>query len=1652
MNQEAQQRILGYFIEEARDHLTTIEQGLLSLRENASDPELINELFRAAHSIKGGSAMLGISSVQRTAHRMEDFFNVFRSRGGKLPVDQKLEALLLRGFDTLALLLKSLESPQGLTEEVSKTAIAEIEPIFEETEQHIQILLGEVSPPPIQATPLATTSTPLVTTSTPDLNTVMTQTVPRLLREMLELFKRREESNSRQQLTQVTQSLQDIGKAYELNQWQQLTQSVKDVLALPSSDLRNLALIALRDLKQAQQLVLQGQANAIQISPDLSRLAEEATKARKTPETKPAPEMTEAQKRIQGFFLLEAREHLGVIEQNLMTLEKNCADSEFIAELFRGFHSIKGGGAQLGLSSIQKVSHRLEDFFSLFRSHLGEIPIDDRLKQLLFRGYDALSRLIDHVESTGYLDPDFGQGIWNEIEPTFTETESYIHALMEKRPEPEPALDLAALHQDIRYLLRQLLDKFKNSTLTPSIRSGLVEDVKALRDLGVRYHLPQWVDLVDVVHQVITQSSENLSALALPILRDLKQGHQALLAQTLDRIKPSSELVALLPQTTESEATESEAADFDLWLTETADFAPSLEQESVEEDDDDSAFLTWGTEEIGIENGGDLLTGDVSTEALLADQPLVDLNWGDDFLSTIDQFQPTPLALGDDDESVFADLFSQAEELAAIEAEPSLNLIPGSVSYFSDEDRGIADRIGQAKADGDLADLFSEVTEGLIPETGLIPEIESNADLDQNWDNLFEVSEVGSGFSSEEMSEEMFDSIFGSSDSDNETAEPNLWGQETIGQSEGSLSFEDIFSSDFMTSDFVTSPHTPEEDQQDPSIDAFLIEQSEQWIPNDFLDVDTAFPLTGSDAEDSFESLLSGDEGNLDKLDSLFTNEFNEFDELDLLSSLTLSNGNSGVDLDGDGQVDLDELTHFLEEEPLTESGPLTSGFDSPLDDVFEVGMSSVAEDNQLAELEQMLADFSSPEPDLDNFESLLSDLEPAPPPITRGVQKTVEKPIVQIQPSGPATSRTAAFNTQFMRVEVRYLDSVNNLVGEMVVNRNSMDQNQSRLRQSLEGLLSRVQELGELSQRLQDQYDRSLLEASLQGVRGTMGRYGGDGNKGQQSHYSGQEFSDLEMDRYTDFHRLSQEIIELIVRVRESSSDIEFGVDEAEQVARQFRQVTSQLQEGLNRIRMVPFSQTADQLPGAIRQLTYQTGKQAALVVEGRDTPIDKAIQEKLTDPLRHLANNALVHGIEPPEERKRSGKPVEGRITVRAFYQANQSIIIVSDDGAGIPVERVKQKALRLGLLAPEADIDEVYNILFHPGFSGRSETEVDDLAGRGVGLDVVRRNITELRGTIQVDSTPGKGTTFTIRLPLTLSISKAMVCVSDKALVAFPLDGVEEMLDIPVDKIRLDEKGRPSILWRDQYIHYQPLSNLLRYSRGYGRVRSEVYSISQDEGIIPIVVLQSSGQYVALQVDSFVEEQEIVIKQLRGPIHKPTGIAGATVLGNGRVLPIADIIELVDLAQGRVRHAISWSDDDIPEQPEVVRQTTVLIIDDSVTVRELLSMTFNKVGYRVEQARDGQDAWEKLRGGLPCDLIFCDIEMPRMDGLELLSRLREDESLKNLPIAMLTSRGAERHRQTARDLGATAYFTKPYLEEELLSAATRMLRGERLLLSAN
>jgi len=673
--------------------------------------------------------------------------------------------------------------------------------------------------------------------------------------------------------------------------------------------------------------------------------------------------------------------------------------------------------------------------------------------------------------------------------------------------------------------------------------------------------------------------------------------------------------------------------------------------------------------------------------------------------------------------------------------------------------------------------------------------------------------------------------------------------------------------------------------------------------------------------------------------------------------------------------------------------------------------------------------------------------------------------PIEAPQPETPAPVAPAAPNRtgaslfeQTLKVPVRLMDNLNNLIGELVVNRNSLEKDQERMRQFLGNLLEQVQNLNDLGVRMQDLYERSLLENSLllsksySTNKQIAGRNNGHADSSEGTH--DEEYDPLEMDRFSGFHLLSQEMIELIVRVRESSSDIEFLVDEVEQEARIFRQVTTQLQEGFTEARMVPFAQVADRLPRAVRDISMKLNKNAKLQVQGKETLVDKMILEQLYDPITHLVNNAITHGIESPEERQRFGKPEVGIIKVEARHQGNQSIIAISDDGAGLDPVRIRRKAVEKGLISKaEAsalpDID-IFDFIFSPGFT--TKDQADDFAGRGVGMDVVRSSLSKLRGSINIDSAPSKGTTFTIGLPLTLSITTALCCKLNQSNIAFPMDGVEDKFETTQDHIKVNKEGERFIRWQKSstLLPFKPLSELLSYNRTLSR--SNLFAAQAESEEISVVVLRSTGNLVAVQVDQVLGQQEIVIKQLAGPIPKPIGVAGVTVTSDGSVMAIADILELIDLFYGRVRKDVMNSmlaqQEAAAEQAVGDAEPMVLIVDDSITVRELLSMTFLKAGYRVEQARDGKDAWEKLRAGLVCDMMFCDIEMPRMDGLELLSRVKEEERFADLPVGMLTSRGAERHRQMAYRLGAKGYFTKPYLEEVLLDAAKRMLKGENMM----
>ncbi|MEG4008181.1 hybrid sensor histidine kinase/response regulator [Microcoleus sp. Pol11C1] len=631
------------------------------------------------------------------------------------------------------------------------------------------------------------------------------------------------------------------------------------------------------------------------------------------------------------------------------------------------------------------------------------------------------------------------------------------------------------------------------------------------------------------------------------------------------------------------------------------------------------------------------------------------------------------------------------------------------------------------------------------------------------------------------------------------------------------------------------------------------------------------------------------------------------------------------------------------------------------------------------------------------------------------------------------------------IRVDLERLTELVNLVGELVINRTNLELQESELRGEVKRIRRNIVDLNQFGGQLREEYDR-LSFAEWRGGNGNsgLGKLAAAETEfpmianGKSSPVHA-HFDILEMDRYTEFHSTAAEVIETAQAISHSATKLDTLAMKFERSTDQLRRITEQLRSRVMQLRVVSFSRAVDHLPRALREMCLTYDKDVNLLLVGRDTKIDESLLDALRDPLIHLVRNAFDHGIEMPEVRKASGKPASGQIEIEARHQGGQTIITVADDGKGIDPEIIRRKVVTKGLAteeqAQEFSIAELYDFLFWPGFS--TTEGVSDLSGRGVGLDVVRTNLRTVRGTVKVDSRLGKGTSFIIKLPLLLSITDALMVKTDHNKIAVPLDAVEEILHIKASEVHI-AGNQPMLWWREEFIRLVRMQDLLEYSV----VAPDAPSpdpLTQDE--IPVLVLASTEGMLAVAVERLIGQQEIVVKPLPPPLSKPRGVLGTTILGDGRVVNILDVDDLV--GQPVINSSIAAVSGKVQEiTPSSSKSPQILVVDDSYTIRQLLSMTLTRARYRVVQAKDGVDALEKLQNGLDCSLAIVDIEMPRMDGFELLRSIRSTQRFAKIPVAMLTSRSGEKHRQMAMELGANQYFTKPYSEAQLLQAIPKLI----------
>ena len=629
--------------------------------------------------------------------------------------------------------------------------------------------------------------------------------------------------------------------------------------------------------------------------------------------------------------------------------------------------------------------------------------------------------------------------------------------------------------------------------------------------------------------------------------------------------------------------------------------------------------------------------------------------------------------------------------------------------------------------------------------------------------------------------------------------------------------------------------------------------------------------------------------------------------------------------------------------------------------------------------------------------------------PQPQAAQAPAAQPLAAARADTPAERAAAAT----LRVRSETVDRLVNEAGEISVAR-------SRLETELRAFKTGLTDMSDSVIRLR----RQLREIEIQAESQMEARVA-------LAKDMAEKFDPLEFDRFSRFQELTRFMGESVHDVQTVQQTLMKNLDEAAAALSAQAYINRELQQSLMSIRMVPFSGISDRLYRIVRQTAKELQKRANLDLKGTEVELDRSVLDRMTAPFEHILRNAVAHGLEGPEERSRNAKSLIGQIQIALSQESNEVVFDIVDDGAGINLDALRRKALEVGLVPPGTQIsdEDAMQLIFSSGLS--TAAEVTEISGRGVGMDVVRNEITSLGGQISVRTEPGKGTRFTIRLPLTLAVTQVLMTRVGADQYAIPSVMVEQVLHIKSSA--MEEAHRAGIVeWQGRAYPLKYLPHLL----------GDEKHVPENRMHNSILLLHSGEQRVALHVDELLGNQETVVKNIGPQLSRLPGIAGATVLGNGRVVLILNPVALTQptivVRKEGVPAAAAPLAEAVPEAmeapPPLKAVPLVMVVDDSLTVRKVTSRMLTRAGYDVATAKDGVDALEQLTQITP-DIVLLDVEMPRMDGFEFTRQIRRDPKLHNLPILMITSRTAEKHRDYALELGVNAYFGKPFQEEELL-----------------
>lgn len=602
--------------------------------------------------------------------------------------------------------------------------------------------------------------------------------------------------------------------------------------------------------------------------------------------------------------------------------------------------------------------------------------------------------------------------------------------------------------------------------------------------------------------------------------------------------------------------------------------------------------------------------------------------------------------------------------------------------------------------------------------------------------------------------------------------------------------------------------------------------------------------------------------------------------------------------------------------------------------------------------------------------------------------------------------------NTEMVRVSADLLEDLVNLAGETSISRSLVEEQLSDLAQNIEEIDSTVERLKEQLRRLEIE-----TQAQIAFRKEQVESAGSDG------------FDPLEMDRYSQVQQLSKSLLESASDLTDLKGTLSDKNRDMETLLLQQSRINTSLQEGLMQTRTVPISRyLTPRLRRIVRQVSGELDKPVAFDVQNAGGELDRSMIERVVAPLEHVLRNAIDHGIESLEQRRQLGKSDQGLVSLSIRREGSDVLLSLSDDGSGIDVDAVRSKAIDQGLMTKDEVLsaDEIMQFIFAPGFS--TAKSITQISGRGVGMDVVQSEIRELGGSIQLRSQLGSGTEFIFRLPFTVSMNRALMVSAAGETLAVPLDSIEGIVRVsPYELQEYYGDNAADFFYAGQRYDFTYLGSLINGSD---------YQVNSDMlNALPVLLVRGGDRFVALQVDKLLGSREIVVKSLGAQFAQLDGIAGATLLGDGSVVMIADLVALVRSGQRVSAQVIAKRGGKSKER------LTAMVVDDSVTVRKVTTRLLERKDIDVRTAKDGLEAMALLEEVIP-DFILLDIEMPRMDGFEVVARVRKDERFKDIPVIMITSRAGEKHKERAFELGANQFLGKPYQEEVLFSAIDQVL----------